>query len=111
MVWLSLGVLLVAALYEGLVAWVDAWRFHPEIAEMGTFAVCLLALGGGAALFYAREQPAHVETGQASDDEDDDGGLRRPTSSPDGRDPGGISPDWDDFDRTRASWERTPAPR
>jgi len=105
--WVVLGSFLGVSLYAGLALWVDAWRYHPELAELAAFGVCTIALAGGAALLYRGDAKPRQRVDKHSD-EDDEGGQPPPSPPPVPRDPSGLAGDWERFDRARADWDRVP---
>jgi hypothetical protein len=66
--------------------------------------VGLLVVSAGVLLFAGAAHLLRAPGGEGGDDEDGGGGgPRRPTDPDEG--PGGLSVDWDAFDRERDAWE------
>ena len=107
--WIVLGAMLLAFLYIGLALWVDAWRFHPELAELTSVGVCMIALLGSLVFLHGGRSGPREDSDH---DDDDEGGQPPPSPDPAPRGPsGGIAPDWESFDRVRADWDRVPVAR
>lgn len=106
--WLVVGALLSVMLYGGLAVWVEAWRYHPELAEGASVVVCGLAVLAGFAFLHSGRVTGRDDGGYHQDDDDEGGGQPPPSPEPIPRGPHGTAPDWDRFDSVREDWDRVP---
>lgn len=107
--WLIFGAVVSVLLYTGLAVWVEAWRYHPDVAEGASVVVFLLAVLGGLAFVYGG-RIGRRDDGYNQDD-DDEGGQPPPSPPPVPRSPSGTAPDWERFDSIREDWDRVPVAR